>query len=101
MPWVTHKLKKAIKKKYFLYNLLRRGLIQKSRYVFYKKLLNITSDKMRRLYYHKKFLNANNSRETWRTVNSFLGRNSKDPPLRVVSDDGTILKNVELSEYFK
>ena len=100
MPWVTYKLKRAIKKKYYLYNLLRRGLINKSRYNTYRKILNVTCDKMRRLYYYKLFLNARSSKESWRAVNSFLDRNSSNSPSNIVSDNGRVLRGVDLCEYF-
>ena len=58
-PWVTPKLKKCIRKKYTLYNLLRRGLIPKSYFIKYKKVLNWVCDRMRRHYYIKKFKNIN------------------------------------------
>ena len=50
-PWVTRDLKRCIKKKFRLYNLLKRGLISRSRFNIYKNTLSWLLVKMRKNYY--------------------------------------------------
>ena len=99
-PSVTFKLKKCIKKKYRLYNLLRRGLIDKSYYNKYKKVLTIVTNKMRRLYYLKKFQNVNSMKESWNNINSFLNRKRSENPTKIINNSGQVLTGTVLVEAF-
>ena len=99
-PWVTPKLKKCIKKKYLLYNLLRRGLIQKSYYNKYKNTLNWVSNKMRRLYFLKKFGNIESKKKSWNNINSFLNRKPSVKPIKIIDEFGNALVGRNLVENF-
>ena len=100
-PWMTPDLKKCIKKKYRLFNYLRKGLIQKRQFIMYKNALTWLINKMRRKYYHEKFENCrNNSSRTWLNVNQILGRNIQEPVSRIITDSGMKVEGPSLAEHF-
>ena len=75
-PWVNQKLKFCIKKKFRLYNLMRRGLISKQSFKTYKKMLIYVTKKMKQQYYHERFNSFNNdTKKTWNAINNILNRN--------------------------
>ena len=88
-PWVTPEIKKCIKKKYRLFNYLRRGLIHKRQFTMYKNALNWLINKMRRKYYIEKFQSCRtNSRKTWSNINQVLGRGRQESVRRIVTEGG-------------
>ena len=100
-PWVTPDLKKCIKKKYRLFNLLRRGLIQRRQFNMYKNALTWVINKIRRKYYHEKFENdMKDTRKTWSNVNQLLGRGRKEPVRRIITDEGRIVEGPSLANHF-
>ena len=99
-PWVTLKLKRCIKKKYRLFNLLKRGLITKRDFNVYKNTLSWLKNKMRRHYYMKKFFEDNDSKSTWKNINSLLNRNKKSNIVSITTDDGNTPKGSWLANYF-
>ena len=98
--WMTPQLKFCIKKKYRLFNLLRRGLISRHQFNKYKNTLIYVKNKMKRLYMLKEFSNCNNSKETWSKINNFLGRHKNDQEVRVVDGDGRCLQEMDLANHF-
>ena len=99
-PWVTPDLKKCIKKKYKLFNLLKRGLITKRDFNTYKNTLAWLKNKMRKHYFIKKFYEDNDSKSTWKNINSLLNRNKKSNTVSIVTDDGNEPKGSRLANYF-
>ena len=99
-PWVTPKLKMCIRKKYKLYNLLRRGLIQRGTFLKYKSILSWVTKKIRNEYYNKKFLNSHNSKTTWSNINNVLKRKTKHSVISLVDDEGVMHRKVAMTNYF-
>ena len=100
-PWVTFKLKKCIRKKFKLYNMLRRGLIQRQSFLKYKNLLNWVMNKMRKNYYSNKFQKMNGDvKKTWNGINDVLKRKSKSDIDEVEDANGNIVKGQNMSENF-
>ena len=100
-PWVTLRLKKCIKKKYKLYNLLKRGLIQRRFFTRYKNLLNWVTEKMRRRYFYNKFLSSNGDlKQTWKNINNVLSRKTKSNIGEIVDDNHTLLQGQHMVQCF-
>ena len=100
-PWVMPQLKKCIKKKYVLFNLLRRGLIQKRQFNRYKNALSWVTNRIRRKYYLDQF-NAcrENCKRTWSNINTLLNRNSQDTVRKVITEDGQEMEGISLLNHF-
>ena len=73
-PWVNRKLRLCIKKKFKLYNLMMRGIVSKRSYNAYKKTLVYVINKVKKLYFIKKFRKLNDPKKTWSNINLLLGR---------------------------
>ena len=100
-PWVTPQLKKCIKKKYLLFNLLRRGLIQRRRFAIYKNALTWVINKIRRKYYLDKFNSCkDNIKRTWSNINTILKRGSQDAVRKVITDDGQEMEGISFVNHF-
>ena len=56
-PWVNPILKRCIKKKYFPYNLFKRGLISRRSFNRYKNTLTWVMNKVKAKYYKDRFNN--------------------------------------------
>ena len=100
-PWITPEVKKCIKKKYRLFNYLRRGLIQKRQFIAYKKALNWLINRMRRKYYHERFGGCRgNSKRTWSNINMILGRSGRESVRRIVTEEGRVVEGNSLADHF-
>ena len=100
-PWVTPKLKKCIKKKFLLYNLFKRGVLDKRSFVWYKNLLKWATNKIRRLYYQNKLYSCmKNGKKTWENINTLLNRKKHDMVSKLITDDGQVLEGQEMANYF-
>ena len=89
-PWVNKKLKFCIRKKFRLYNLMRRGLISKQSFKTYKRMLIYVNKKMKQQYYLDKLNScSNDSKKTWNTINNVLNRNRSNVILKIDTDDGS------------
>ena len=100
-PWVTPQLKRCIKKKFLLFNFLRRGLIQKRQFNRYKSVLTWVINKIRRKYYHDKFRECKDDfKRTWSNVNLMLNRDGQETVQKIVTDDGRELAGVALLNHF-
>ena len=100
-PWVTPELKKCIKKKYRLFNLLKRGLIQKRQFNVYKNALIWMTNKIRRKYLYDKFEACKgDSKKTWSGINQLLGRGKQTTIDRIITDDGCIVEGPSIATHF-
>ena len=99
-PWVTPQLKRCIKKKFLLFNFLRRGLIQKRQFNRYKSVLTWVINKIKRKYYHDKFRECKDFKRTWSNINLMLNRDGQETVQKIVDDDGRELAGVALLNHF-
>ena len=100
-PWVTPRLKRCIKKKFVLFNLLRRGLIQRQQFNRYKNALTWVINKIRRQYHLDTFRNCSgNFRKMWYNINSLLNRRTQDVIRKIITDDGHELGDIAMANYF-
>ena len=100
-PWMTPDLKKCIRKKYRLFNALRRGLIQRRQFNMYKNALTWLINKMRRKYFHEKFESCkSNSKKTWSGINQILGRGGQEPMRSIKTDAGRIVEGLDMANQF-
>ena len=100
-PWVTPLLKKCIKKKYFMYNLLRRGLILRRDFLKYKKLLLWVTKRIKQNYYNDEFTKiGGDTRKTWKSINSLLSRGKENIIKHIYNRNGGVLKGIDAANYF-
>ena len=100
-PWVTPTLKKCIKKKYVLFNLLRRGLIRRQQFNRYKNALTWVINKIRRKYYFDIFRNCSGDfKRTWSNINDLMKRSSQCVVRKIITDDGLELEGINMLNYF-
>ena len=100
-PWLTPLLKKCIKKKYYLYNLLKRGLISRSSFNKYKRILSWVTNKIRNKYYRDRLVNfGNDSKKVWRDVNFLLNRKNRDNVVKIKDERGNIFTGKQLASKF-
>ena len=100
-PWVTPQLKKCIKKKYILFNLLRRGLISRQHFNKYKNSLTWVINKIRRKYYFDIFRNCSGDfKRTWSNINDLMKRSSQCVVRKIITDDGHELEGINMLNYF-
>ena len=59
----------CIRKKYRMYNLMKRGLITRRSFNVYKNILVYVTKKIKKSYYVKKFDNCDNTKESWKLIN--------------------------------
>ena len=99
-PWVTPDLKRCIKKKYRLYNYLKRGLINRQDFNKYKNTLSWVIKKVRRIYFIKKFQCNTDTKTTWNNINKILDRNNKESFSKIISDYGNKLYGKDAANKF-
>ena len=100
-PWCSRKLKLCIKKQYKLYNYMKRGLISRRSFRTYKNMLTFVTNKMRRLYYIKKFMyNSNDAKKHWKNINDLLNRKQYSEIKEVVNVNGQRYKGNQLPDIF-
>ena len=74
-PWVTPDLKYCIRKKYRLYNLLKRGFITRHHFRNYSNILRNVIRLVKKNFYFKRFSHCQNkSKETWKNINGIMNR---------------------------
>ena len=99
-PWVTPKLRRCIKKKYHLYNLMKRGIINRRSFIVYKNLLNYVINKLKSKYYSNKFNSLNgDSKKIWNNVNDLLARKNKDSSIEI-KENGIIIGGRSVASVF-
>ena len=100
-PWITPLLKKCIKKKFYMYNLLKRGLISRNRFLIYKNLLLWVTKRIRNNYYNNEFQrNKGDVRKTWSDINVLLNRKKTTGVREIKGDNGNVLKGRDAANYF-
>ena len=100
-PWMTKTLKRCIRKKYSLYNLLRRGLIRKKQFNSYKNILAYVIKKVKNLYYLNKFKKSEDCSKLWMNINTLLKRNNNNKSCIKISDnDGNDVEIGAIPNYF-
>ena len=104
-PWITNKLKNAIKKKNTLYREFLRSRTEKAerRYRLYKnKLTNII--RLSKEKYYSKLVEGsrNNIRETWKLINTLIRKNSGKTisPQSILKEDNHIYKKEDIANEF-
>ena len=81
VPWITFGLLKSAKNKNKLYRkkVSNPSVVNCETYLAYKRIYNSVCKTAKKLYLSEKFEScAKNSRETWRNINSTLGRQTKN-----------------------
>ena len=100
-PWVTIDLKRCIKKKSQIYNLLKRGLITRTRFNIYKRTLAWLIKKIKNNYYLEKFkYSRNDQKMTWKNISMMLNRNKKQTVNEIINEDGEKLYGNRMVTYF-
>ena len=99
LPWITPELRRCIKKKYRLYNLYRRGLISKRDFNTFKNMLTWVKNKMRKLYFKRKFLEDDDIKTTWANINKLLNRSKVKDSINITSEAGAVLNGARLANH--
>ena len=105
-PWVSAELLKLIEKKNFCYKNYINSPHERHKFEKYKKLRNDVTAKLRRAkrhYYFQKFdVIKNNSKDTWKLINTVLGKQKKTlNKNQSFSHKNTVITNpIEISERF-
>ena len=100
-PWMTYKLKQCIRKKFRLYNLLKRGHILRRDFNSYKNTLTYVMNQMRRQYYHELFYrNKNNIKQTWSTINDLTRRSHREVLTEVLDNNDCLVRAKDMSNHF-
>ena len=87
-PWVTPPLKFCIRKKYHMYNLLKRGLISRQHFLRYKRTLTYAIKMIKETYYKNKFIGCgNDSKKIWKNINEISNRKPKKDIREVIKDN--------------
>ena len=80
---------------------MKRGLILRSEFNKYKKLLIWVNNKMRIQFYKEKFSNCNgDQRKTWTHINKLLNRSSKAGISKIVTENGESLNGEAMANHF-
>ena len=99
-PWVTPVLKRCIKKKFKLYNLLKRGLIKRRDFNVYKRVLSFVTREMRRVYFLSKLHNEKDSKKLWSHINTFLNRKTQTKKTKILVPNGNEINGRDKVNYF-
>ena len=100
-PWVTPRLRKCIRKKYKLYNMLKRGIITRNCFNKYKKMLNFVIDKIRSKFYNDKFNDiSGDTKKTWSNINQLLNRKGKKSVSKLKNESNEYIFGHDMVNYF-
>lgn len=108
-PWLTAGLMKSLRKKDNLYKKLKKRPFNTALRLRYKKYCNILNkvlEEAKRNYYTNRIHNAgNNSKDQWKTINSFLNRSLSEPAIIELQSTEGVLRNADdianaLNKYF-
>ena len=95
-PWLTTRLIKCIRNKYWLYGRLKLGIISIDMYKTYTHLLRVTLRTDEQNYYKTHFNTIKgNSRKTWACINSLLGSKIRDISQDFLVD-GTLTNDMKI-----
>ena len=98
-PWISSKLRRCIKKKHYLYSLMKRGLISKRSFNIYKNMLRMVTKKAKSLYIKSGFTLNNNIRNIWSNINVILKRSTRNEDYHIKSHTGENLVGVKMCNY--
>ena len=77
-PWINKDIKKIINKRSNLYILLNSKKISRESYARYRNFVTSQIRLAKKKYFEDKFSHyKNNARETWKIINSVIGKNSR------------------------
>jgi hypothetical protein len=107
MPWINNEILELINKKHKLFKSLKHYLIPYSVYKAYSNLLRMLLDRLRKLYFKRKFESCqNNSGKVWKSINQVMGRNKKGSTVKqIVNSEGQTVTEkkaiaTEFNNYF-
>jgi hypothetical protein len=90
VPWIDADILQSINKKHKLFLLLKRKYITYTCFKAFSTLLKILIKESKRVYFLERFKrNKGDSKRTWKTINSLLGRNAQEKPLLIQKSDGS------------
>jgi hypothetical protein len=100
-PWLSTRLLRCIRKKHWLFKLLKQKIVTYDIYKTYASLLRFALSISERNYHKNKFISCkNNSRRIWKHLNTMLGRISSNSVCEF-KINGTVIRDTKLiSEYF-
>ena len=93
LPWMKRDLKRCIQKKYSLYNLYKRGIIERTEFNKYKNRLSRVEKRVKKLHYIKLFNDSNDIKDTWSHINELLNRKRKDEKIKLRCDNLDVSDN--------
>jgi hypothetical protein len=100
-PWLSSRLIKCIRKKHWLFKLLKRNIITYNMYKAYASLLRFTLNIAERNYHKMKFKSCkNNSRKTWKHLNLLLGRSLSGSSEEFIIDGNVTQNNMQIAKSF-
>ena len=100
-PWVTDAILNCINKKHRLFKLLKRGIIDRTYFNFYKNKLRYLISFAKRLYYNNCFMLArNNMKKTWAIINKCLNRSKHSKVDTLMANDVLLTAPLEICGHF-
>jgi len=92
-PWISPQLKECIDRKYELFRQFKLGIVSLQLYNTFKNQVTRMIRKAKNRFFLDRFRsNSNDARETWKSINSLVGRvNKKSGPVEILS--GSNLEN--------
>lgn len=99
-PWMSRDLVALVRKKHRWFNLLKAKLIKYSSFRNYCTDLTQLLKVSETIYYRRRLNSASDSRQKWKTINSFLGRNTKGTSEEFTIDGETVTSSDAIAEEF-
>ena len=107
MPWLNNDVIQLITKKHKMFRALKNGLISYRTFKAYAKLLSLLLDRLRTLYFQRKFISCqNDSGKMWKSINNILGKPKKKSMVNTIKNsDGLVIEDkehiaIEFNKYF-
>jgi len=93
-PWISNNLIRCINRKHFLFKQYKRGLITFERYNVFKNYLTALLRRTKERYYQNKFTShVNDSRKTWKLINSLVVGKQKSKVIEEIEVNGSRVTN--------
>ena len=100
-PWVSNELLNKINHKHFLYKQLKRNLCSKDHYRSYRNALCTLIRSTKRNYYLNKFNYCReNTKKTWKCINSFLNKKRVNKCANLLVDDIEVSEPIQIANAF-
>jgi len=89
-PWISNQLRECVNRKYELFRLYKMGQVSLQTYNAFKNQVTGIMKKAKTRYFLGKFNSYSaDARETWKSINSLIGRNNrKSHPVELLSESG-------------